>query len=109
VVASDEYALACYRYIELNPGRAALVSDPRDYAWSSYRGNAESERDPLLRPHAAYQALEGSYRSLFAIDLPESLVDDIRKATRGGYRVGEKRRPRGRPKRPENLPSFRPD
>lgn len=109
LVASNEYALACYRYIELNPVRAGLVSDPRDYAWSSYRSNAEGEPDPLLRPHVAYLALEGSYRSLFALDLPESQVDDIRKATRGGYRVGEKRRPRGRPRRPENFPSARPD
>src|SRR5438132_1460907 len=41
VVQSESYLLACYRYIELNPVRAALVSHPADYDWSSYRVNAQ--------------------------------------------------------------------
>ncbi len=35
VVDADEYLLACKRYIELNPVRAAMVTHPQDYAWSS--------------------------------------------------------------------------
>jgi putative transposase len=37
VIDSDEYLLACLRYVELNPVRARLVRDPADYPWSSYR------------------------------------------------------------------------
>jgi hypothetical protein len=32
--------LTCLRYIELNPVRAGMVSDPGDYRWSSYRAHA---------------------------------------------------------------------
>ncbi len=30
---SEDYVLACYRYIELNPVRADMVAHPRDYPW----------------------------------------------------------------------------
>ena len=36
-IKSDEYLLACCRYVELNPVRAGLVDDPGNYRWSSYR------------------------------------------------------------------------
>ena len=36
VVSTQEYLLACCRYIELNPLRAAMVNDPSEYLWSSY-------------------------------------------------------------------------
>lgn len=31
LVADDAHLLQCHRYIELNPLRAAMVADPRDY------------------------------------------------------------------------------
>src|SRR5258708_29444793 len=34
---SEDYVLACYSYIELNPVRAGMVRHPVDYRWSSYR------------------------------------------------------------------------
>ena len=34
---TEDYVLACYRYIELNPVRANMVNHPRAYPWSSYR------------------------------------------------------------------------
>lgn len=36
VVDTEEYLLACKRYIELNPGRAGMVDDAGEYPWSSY-------------------------------------------------------------------------
>ena len=57
LVDSEDYLLRCYRYIELNPVRAAMVSAPVDYAWSSYRKNALGIDDNLVRPHRAYLAL----------------------------------------------------
>lgn len=35
-ISTDEYFLACCRYVELNPVRAGIVVDPVDYRWSSY-------------------------------------------------------------------------
>lgn len=106
LVASDRYALTCYRYIELNPVRAGIVAHPGEYRWSSYRANAEDGFEPMLSPHPTYlslsespQARRSAYRGLFASDVPDSDAEEIRKATRGGYRVGEARKPRGRPPR----------
>lgn len=51
-LAQDEgYALACYRYIELNPVRAGMVEHPAEYPWSSYRANAQGERNVVIMPH----------------------------------------------------------
>ncbi|GAA0708371.1 hypothetical protein GCM10009105_07910 [Dokdonella soli] len=56
-VGSAAYLLRCYRYIELNPVRAAMVADPADYAWSSFHANALGKHDPLVRMHSSYRAL----------------------------------------------------
>ena len=37
VVQEAHYFLVCCRYIELNPVRAGMVTDPGQYRWSSYR------------------------------------------------------------------------
>lgn len=104
VAASERYVLACYRYIELNPVRAAMVSHPHEYRWSSFHANAHGERDGLLAPHPAYIALADGdaprriqYRGLFDTRLDPRLVDEIRSATRNGRVLGAARSPRGRP------------
>ena len=40
LVQEDDYRLAGYRYIELNPVRAGMVKGPRRYRRSSYHRNA---------------------------------------------------------------------
>jgi putative transposase len=110
IVSSSRYALTCYRYIELNPVRAGMVSDPCEYPWSSHLSNAGALPHPMLSAHVAYESLgdapehRGSaYRALFDVELPRSDIEEIRKATRGGYCVGEPRRPRGRPPRNQST------
>ena len=44
-------------YIELNPVRAGMVHHPREYRWSSYRANAETEINAFLTHHPVYLAL----------------------------------------------------
>jgi putative transposase len=110
LIDTERYALACYRYVELNPVRAALAGTPRDYRWSSYRCNAEGRFDPVVSQHFTYTSLDASperrraaYQELFAFALEQSVIDEIRKATRGGYRVGERRPRRGRRPRGANT------
>lgn len=43
VVERDRYLLELCRYVVLNPVRARLVKDPKDYPWSSYRATAGLE------------------------------------------------------------------
>jgi putative transposase len=73
LIDSDRYLLICMRYIELNPVRARIVTDPADYAWSSHGSNALERASALLTAHDVYRALGGSarercatYRALFA-------------------------------------------
>ena len=106
LVPSEYYALACYRYIELNPVRAAMVTTPEQYRWSSHRANVQDHGGTLLRPHPAYLALGSdatyratAYRELCDTSLPSEAVNEIRRATRSGHRMGTPRKPRGRPKR----------
>jgi putative transposase len=103
LVPSERYALACYRYIELNPVEAGMVRHARDYKWSSYATNANCISDEFVAPHAVYGTLgidtetrAAAYAALFDLPLDLQLVDDIRKATRGGYVAGSPRK-RGRP------------
>ena len=60
LVDSETYLLSCYRYIELNPVRAAMVLNAEHYPWSSFACNAMGKPDPLVRPHPAY-ARPGTY------------------------------------------------
>ncbi len=56
-VDTEEYWLRCLRYIEQNPVRARIVSDPADYRWSSYRANALGEPMDWLVEHPVYLSL----------------------------------------------------
>ena len=57
LISRDRYLLACGSYVELNPVRAGLVKDPRDYQWSSYRAYAYGEKDSLVDEHSIYREL----------------------------------------------------
>ena len=55
IVAEDEYLLACGSYVELNPVRAHMVKDPKDYRWSSYNWYAYGKEDHVIDKQPAYQ------------------------------------------------------
>jgi putative transposase len=56
-IDSDEYLLACSRYVELNPNRAGLTTRIEDYHWSSYRVRAGYEPWTWLDPDGHYLRL----------------------------------------------------
>jgi putative transposase len=85
LVDSERYLLTCYRYIELNPVRAAMVADPSDYPWSSYRANGQGVADRLVYPHDEYAQLGttvddrcAAYRALFLEAIGEDRMSEIR-------------------------------
>lgn len=95
---SEQYVLACYRYIELNPVRACMVSHPQDYRWSSYRANAGGHFDAVLTPHPEYLRLGRqesdrlkAYRELLSAHLDPGCTAEIRKATNGNFALGDER------------------
>jgi putative transposase len=86
LVSTGMYLLSCYRYIELNPIRAGMVSDPSEYPWSSYRRNAGLKPDDLLTEHGEYTALGATvgaraiaYRELFRTELDAGLMAELRR------------------------------
>lgn len=98
VVQNQKYLLACQRYIELNPVRAGMVSDPADYTWSSYRAHAFGHVAKMWQPHPEYRALGQSastrmsaYRRLFTHTMDEDLITDIRKALNTGLVLGNEK------------------
>lgn len=129
LVQADAYLLACQRYIEFNPMRAAMVADPADYRWSSYRANGLGQADPLLTPHDAYLGLGhdeasrlSAYRALFRAELDGEAIGDIRLALHQGQPLGNARfieaieratgqrrepKPRGRPPKQNAAPAGR--
>ncbi|MCF5548882.1 transposase [Pseudomonas salomonii] len=98
LVQQDNYVLACYRYIEMNPVRAGMVIHPGDYRWTSYRANAQGELSGFISPHAVYSELgSGSaqraeaYRSIFNDRLSPGLIEQIRSSTNGNYVLGDQK------------------
>ncbi|MFN0306100.1 MAG: transposase [Burkholderiales bacterium] len=119
---TEDYVMACYRYIELNPVRAGLVNHPREYRWSSYGANAMGKVDALVTPHEQYlriarsdAARRDAYRALCKAHLEAEMLNDIRRSTNGNFALGgdrfkkqiEKtlgqRAQRGKPGRPRQV------
>jgi putative transposase len=46
-VEAEAYFLACQCYVELTPVRAAVMSGPADYRWSSFAANSGAYRDAI--------------------------------------------------------------
>jgi putative transposase len=95
LVQADHYLLAVYRYIELNPVRAEMVTDPGEYHWSSYQVNALGKKSALCTPHPVYQALGmtpdermDNYMALFRSHIDEELLEEIRTNVNSGMAVG---------------------
>lgn len=124
LVQDDRYLLTCYRYIELNPVRAGMVSRPGDCPYSSHRHNAFGVPDALVTNHSVYLSLASSaeqrlvaYRALFAGAIEPELLKLVRDTTNACQILGNERfkdkiesmlgravRP-GRPGRPRQRPA----
>ena len=98
VVDSKEYLLTCSRYIELNPVRAGMVKNPRDYPWSSYAHNAKGKTDELISAAIQYNELGSNgkdraraYLAMFKDKLSKETVQTITDATIKGWALGDKK------------------
>jgi putative transposase len=96
VIDTETYWFTCMRYVELNPVRAGLVSDPADYRWSSYRSNALGVRDRLIAPHSLYISLgesaacrQQTWRELCREAIPQEHLFEIREAIRRSRALGD--------------------
>jgi len=95
LVQEEKYLLVCHRYIELNPVRAGMVTNPILYRWSSHRCNAYGNPDRMITPHPIFAGLGKdefaralAYRNLFCEALPERDLAHLRDATNYNYTFG---------------------
>lgn len=127
LVDSDRYLLACLRYIELNPVRAAMVQWPWEHRWSSIHVHLGLIPNSRTTPHGNYLALgqdTGSqataYRAMLLEPLTQEQVESIRDHLRQERASGSPRfqtmvektlqrpalvRPAGRPRTHRNADS----
>lgn len=95
LVENEKYFLICSRYIELNPVRLGLVTDPEHYLWSSYRGNIGLSKDLLLSIHPEYWALgntpferQSAYKNRVNQGVTQEELALIRNQTNKGWALG---------------------
>jgi len=96
VVDANRYLLTCTRYIELNPVRAALVTEPAAFRWSSHRHNVGLESNPMVTEHPVFWQLgntpferQGEYRRMFEAPISAGELDAIRRSTNSGFVLGD--------------------
>ena len=85
LIDSERYLLTCHRYIELNPVRAGLVSDPLAYRWSSHAHYLGQHETAMLSDYPEYRALgrcdaerRAAFQSLFDEPLDPHVLDQVR-------------------------------
>lgn len=119
LVQAERHLIACMVYMDLNPVRAGLATEPARHAWSSHRHYTGQAPDRRVTPPPAYWALgntpfarEAAYTELVREGLSMGQQAAITDATLHGWALGDeqfagelqKRTPRrttrGRPGRP---------
>ena len=94
LVQAEDYLLACYAYVDMNPVRASMVATPADYPWSSYSANARGAAGNLTTPHHEFLRLgpTDSERGARYHELVDTLdanrIEEIRAATNGNFALG---------------------
>ena len=95
LVQDDPYLLNCLRYIELNPVRAGMVTDPGNYRWSSYMTHGLGNQVAMLTPHPLYLSLGDSqmarmkkYQELISTSLGADVIAKIRHCANKGLILG---------------------
>ena len=97
-IDTDNYLMACCRYVELNPVRAGMVVAPQDYEWSSYRAKAGMTRFDWLDEDPCFLALGKTrlerserYRKFVASAVPDGEWEMLRTAVQRGQLSGSSR------------------
>ncbi len=96
VIQDDEHLLVVLRYIEANPLRAAIVSNPGEYKWSSFQHHGMGRDDPLLSPFPEWEHLGSTpalrrrrWRDKVRASQKEAELAVIRTSLRTGRPLGE--------------------
>ncbi|MEI8325377.1 MAG: transposase [Betaproteobacteria bacterium] len=96
LIQTERYLLACMVYIDLNPVRAGLVAQARDYPWSSHAHYVGLRSDPLATPHPLFWELgntpfarEAAYAELVQAGVTSSTHTALTQSALHGWALGE--------------------
>lgn len=96
LIQTERYLLACMAYIDLNPVRAGMVAQARDYPWSSHAHYIGLRSDRLVTPHPLVWALgntpfarEAAYADLVQIGISAGQQQALTDSTLRGWALGE--------------------
>ncbi len=89
-VMDEAHALACARYVELNPVRARLVGRPRDWPWSSARAHLAGADDELVKV-APLLEMVPDWRAFLAEAPAKADLEQLRAHSRTGRPLGPER------------------
>ena len=97
-INTDEYLLACCRYVELNPVRAGIVIEPAEYRWSSYSSKICAQKHDWLDYDPCYVGLGNlhekraeKYAEWVMSSVPAYEVEHIRQSLQRGQLTGSSR------------------
>jgi len=86
-VMDEAHLIASIRYIERNPVRAKLVTDPGDYKWSSYNAHLIGKDDKLVKVGPLLQIVH-SWKEFVEMPALEVEAESIRMHERTGRPLG---------------------
>ena len=83
-------------YIDLNPVRAGMVREAKDYAWSSHGHYIGQRDDKIVSPHSLFWALgntpfsrEAAYADLVRAGITPAQQADLTRSALNGWALGE--------------------
>lgn len=95
LIESERYLLACMVYLDLNPVRAGMVTQPSEFKWSSHRHCTGHASDPWLTPHALFWGLgntpfarEAAYAKLVQTGLVQREKEQLTQSALSGWALG---------------------
>jgi len=96
LIQTERYLLACMAYIDLNPVRAGMVAQAKDYPWSSHAHYIGLRIDKLLTPHALVWAMgntpfarEAAYAALVQAGITTGQTQALTDSALRGWALGE--------------------
>lgn len=96
LIQSERYLLACMAYMDRNPVRAGLVSQPQEYPWSSHSHYTGLRIDRFVTPHALYWQLgntpfarEAAYAEMVQAGISQVQEGALTSSTLRGWVLGD--------------------
>ena len=96
LIQTERYLLTCMAYIDLNPVRAGMVAQAKDYTWSSHAFYVGARTDKLITSHPLYWELgntpfarEASYAKMVDAGVSVNQQSALTRSVLTGWALGE--------------------